>query len=226
MKTLKILIIIGFTLLFGVKLQAQDFKFGLLSGLVVTNARVTDKIETYEDYRVFYPMVSFNINGYIEYKISKTWGIAAEPGFIRKGGVVRFGVNHYMSDIKLQLNYIQLPILANLYCTDKLFVSIGPEFAYLINSEENLPEIASGFDSFKENAFEISGLIGINYSLSKKFDIGFRYNHGFTNIAVLSWTDDYGPVIGQSDVYNQYFQFILRFKIITGASKQNASNEL
>ena len=218
MKTLKILIIIGLTLQLGLKLQAQNIKFGFLSGFVVTNAQVANKIEIYNDYRVFYPMVSFNINGYFEYKISKTWGIAAEPGFIRKGGIVRFGVNHYMSIIKLQLNYVQLPMFVNLYCTNTFFISLGPEFAYLINSKENLPSIATGFNYFKENAFEMSGFIGLNFSISKKVDIGFKYNHGFTNISVLKWTDGYGPEIGQSKVYNQYFQFIIRFKIKTGTN--------
>ncbi len=225
MKTLKILIIIVFTLQLGLNLQAQKIKFGFLSGLVITNARVANKIEIYKDYRVFYPMVSFNLNGYIEYKISKTCGIAIEPGFIRKGGVVRYGVNHYMSVIKLQLNYIQLPILVNLYCTNKFYVSLGPEFAYLINSNKNLPETATGFYYFKENAFEISGLIGLNYSISNKFDIGFRYNHGFTNISVLKWTDGYGPEIGQSKVYNQYFQFIFRFKIQTADNNNSKHNQ-
>ncbi len=219
-KTPKALTITGLVLILVLKLQAQDIKYGFFSGLVVSNAHVTNKNEIYHDYRVFYPMYSFNINGYIEYKISKTWGIEADPGFIRKGGIVRFGVNHYMSIIKLQLNYLHLPILANFYCTNKFFVSIGPEFAYLINSEGNLPEIATGFAYFKENAFEISGLIGINYSITKKIDVGLRYNHGLTNISALKWTDGYGPEIGQSKVYNQYFQFIFRFKIQTGANSK------
>lgn len=217
-KTPKALIIIGLILVLGLKLQAQDIKFGLLSGLVVSNAHVANKID-FHDYRVFYPIYSFNINGYIEYKISKTWGIEVDPGYIRKGGIVH-GINHYMSIIKLQLNYIQLPILANFYCTNKFFVSIGPEFAYLINSEGNLPGIATGFVYFKENAFEISGLIGINYSITKKIDVGLRYNHGLTNISVLKWTYGYGPEVGQSKVYNQYFQFTFKFKIQTGANSK------
>lgn len=218
MKTPKALILIGVVLTLGLRLQAQDIKLGFLSGLGYTNAIVTNKIEIYNDYRVFYPMGSFNINGCIEYKFSKAFGIEAEPGYIRKGGVIRFGVNHYMSIIKLQLNYVQLPIFFNIYCPYKFFVSIGPEFAYLINSEENLPEIATGFAYFKENAFEISGLIGINYSITKKIDVGLRYNRGLTNISVLKWTDGYGPYIGQSKVYNQYFQFIFRYKVKTGAN--------
>ena len=216
MKTPKALIIIGLLIVLGLKLQAQDIKFGFLTGLVVSNAHVINKIY-FHDYRVFHPMYSFNINGYIEYRISKTWGIEADPGYIRKGGVVRFGINHYMSIIKLQLNYLQLPILANFYYTNKFFFSIGPEFAYLINSEGNLPGIATGFFYFKENAFEISVLIGVNYSITEKIDVGLRYNHGLTNIAVLKWTYGYGPEVGQSKVYNQYFQFTFKFKIQTDA---------
>src|SRR5665811_747062 len=140
-------------------------------------------------------MYSFNINGSIEYKISKIWGIEAEPGFIRKGGTVD-GINRYHSTIKMRLNYIQLPILANLYITKKFFVSIGPEFAYMINSQGNLPDNGTGFDDFKENAFEISGLMGLNYSIYKEVDIGFRYNHGLTNISILKWTNGFGPVVG------------------------------
>ncbi len=223
MKALRILIIIGLISQLGLKLEAQDIKFGFLAGLVVTNARVTNKPEIHNDYRVFYPMYSFNINGYIEYKFSKNWGISAEPGFIRKGGIVRFGLNHYMSSIKLSLNYVQMPLLINFYFSDKFFVSLGPEFAYLINSEENLPSTATGLSQFNENAFEISVMIGLNYSLSKKIDIGLRYNHGLTYNSIITWTDVYGPPIGQSKVYNQYFQFILRFKITTGSNNTHTA---
>lgn len=213
MKPLPVVVAIGLTLQLGLKLNAQNTRIGIYSGVVVSNAQVADKIDLYSDYRVFYQMGSFNFNGYVEYDISETFGIAAEPGFIRKGGIVRFGVNHYMSIIEMKLNYGQLPILAYFHCTNKFSISIGPEFAYLMNRQENLPEIASGFDNFNENAFEISGSIGLSYCLSKKIDLGIRYNHGLTEIAVLKWTDGFGPVIGQSNVYNQYFQFFVKYLI-------------
>ena len=218
MRTLKILVMIGLALQLGLKLEAKNIRFGLLAGFVVPNARVANKPEIYSDYRVFYPMYSFSINGYIEYKISENWGISAEPGFIRKGGVVRFGLNHYMSSIRLTLNYIQIPVLANFYFSDRFFVSIGPEFAYLINSEENLPTNATGLSHFNENAFEVSAMIGLNYCLSIKVDIGLRYSYALTCNSLLTWTDGYGPSIGQSKVYNQYFQLLIRFKINTGGN--------
>lgn len=213
MKPILVVIAIGLALQLGFKLNAQNTRIGVYSGLVVSNAQVANKIDLYSDYRVFYQMGSFNFNGYFEYIISETFGITAEPGFIRKGGIVRFGVNHYMSIIEMKLNYIQFPIQVNFYCTSRFFVSLGPDFAYLINKSDHLPEIASGFDNFNENAFEISGLISLNYCLSKKIDLAIRYNHGLTETAVLNWTDGFGPVIGQSKVYNQYFQFFIKYLI-------------
>jgi hypothetical protein len=213
MKTLKTLAIIGLFLIPTFKSAARDFKYGFVSGLVVSNANILSKIDRYKDYRAFYPLYGFNINGFIEYKISERWGIAAEPGFIRKGGVVRFGINHYTSEINMKLHYLQLPVLANYNITEKLFASAGPEFAYMINNKDNLPLPGTGFSKFKDNAFEVSGLIGLNYSISKKVGFGLRYNHGLTKISILQWTDGYGPVIGESKVYNQYFQLIIRFLV-------------
>ena len=62
--------------------------------------------------------------------------------------------------------------------------------------------------------FELSGLIGINYSLIENLDIGLRYNHGLTCISKLVFTDIMGNETGEHyNEYNQYFQFFLRFKI-------------
>ncbi|MBW6492744.1 MAG: hypothetical protein K0B15_16285 [Lentimicrobium sp.] len=72
MKTQKVLVILVLLLIPRINLQAQDINFGFLSGLVVSNASVTDKIEKYKDYRVFYPMYSFNINGSVGYRFSET----------------------------------------------------------------------------------------------------------------------------------------------------------
>jgi hypothetical protein len=213
MKTLKKLAFIVLILIPTMKSVAGDFKFGFVTGLVVNNPNIASKIDMYKDYRVFYPLYGFNINGFMEYKLSEKWGIAAEPGFIRKGGIVRFGINHYTSEINMKLHYLQLPALASYYFTGKLSVSAGPEFAYMINNKDNLPLAGTGFNDFKENAFEISALIGLNYSISKKVDFGLRYNHGLTKISILQWTDGYGPVIGESKVYNQYFQLIIRFLV-------------
>jgi len=225
MRKLIILIITGLFLHLGLNLQAQNINYGLVAGYVCANAHVI-KSNEYAT-RIFYPMHSFNVNGFIEYRFQGNWGIIVEPGFIRKGGDVD-GENHYLGRFNLQLNYIQLPIMANLYYTDRFNIFFGPEFAYLINKDGNLPSLPDTFTPvekeaykmftpFEENAFEISGMIGVSYNIINNIDVGFRYNHSLTQFSVTSWINHRYPVghgiMGYSKVYNQYLQFIVRYKI-------------
>lgn len=231
MKNLKILLLTALLLHPGLKLHAQNINYGLLAGYVCANAHV---IETNEyATRLFYPMHSFNVNGFFEYRFPGAWGIVAEPGYIRKGGVVD-GENHFLGRFDLQLNYIQLPLLANLYFTDRFYISFGPEFAYLINKDGNLPSLPDTFTPFEkkayemftpfeENTFEISGLIGVDYCITKNIDLGLRYNHSLMPFSETTWLNDRYPpgygIMGYSNVYNQYLQFIVRYKIKPGTNK-------
>lgn len=228
MKKLKILIIAALFLLPWLQLHAQKMNYGLLAGYVCANAHVIKSNEYAA--RLFYPMHSFNVNGFVEYRFPGAWGIAAEPGFIRKGGVAD-GENHFLGRFDLQLNYVQLPILANIYCTDRCYISFGPEFSYLVNKDGNLPSLPDTFTPaekeaykmftpFEENAFEISGTIGVNYCIINKIDIGLRYNHSLTKFSETSWINHRYPVgygiMEYSNVYNQYLQFIVRYRIKPG----------
>ena len=225
MKTLKILILSGLMFLPGLNLKAQKINYGIQAGYVYANAHVRKDNE--HATRIFYPIHSFNINGYIEYRFPGKWGIAAEPGYIRKGSDVD-GKKNFLGRFNLQLNYIQLPILANFYFGDKLFISFGPEFAYLINKDVNIPsppppshsidkEADKMFTPFKDNAFEVSWVIGVNCSITERIDIGLRYNHGITHFSKATWINSRYPMgwgsMGQSKAYNQYVQFIVRYRI-------------
>lgn len=231
MKTLKLLVIAGMMLLLGLNLQAQKINYGVLAGYVYATPHVTQ----YEDYgtKLFYPMHSFNVNGFVEYRLSETWGIAAEPGYIRKGGVFKDKEDiSNSSDHQLRLHYIQLPILANVYFSDRFFISFGPEFAYLINKDASFPSLEEQhsayykFTPLEESAFEISALIGVNYSITKNIDLGLRYNHSITRFSEIGWINprygiDLGIVSERSNAYNQYLQFIVRYRIKPGANKRS-----
>jgi hypothetical protein len=227
MKTLKLLVIAALLLPLGLNLQAQKINYGVLAGYDLSYPYVG----WYEDYgtKLFCPMHSFNVNGFVEYRLSETWGIAAEPGYIRKGGVFKDKEDILnSSDHQLRLHYIQLPILANVYFSDRFFISFGPEFAYLINKDARFPSLEEQhsayykFTPLEESAFEISALIGVNYSITKHIDLALRYSHGVTPFTEIGWINprygiDLGMVSERSNAYNQYLQFIVRYRIKAGA---------
>lgn len=198
-------------------LNAQDFKIGVLAGFDMVNSDLPNKPDSYRDLRIFYPMVSFNANLYIGYKSAGLLGFSAEPGFIRKGGIQQYNKNTKEDDLRFNLNYIQVPILANIQLTQNLFFSVGPEFAYLISAKiryMKYPDVKANYSEFYDKKFEASGLIGINYNIIANIDIGLRYNHGLTYTNEIEYPDNLGMI----KVYNQYIQFIVRYKIKTGGN--------
>jgi hypothetical protein len=203
------LTILGIFLIPALSLNAQDFKVGALAGFDVTNARMTD-LPDGGGFSGFYdPMISFNINGYVGYKSSGFMGLSLEPGFIQKGGREKYEGDY----MRFQLNYLQMPVLADFYLTDKLFISIGPEVGYMINAKAKFKASSNDISEMYDNKFELSGLLGFNYTIIKNFDIGIRYNHGITYTTKISINDVNGNFIGSTRVYNQYFQLVVRFKI-------------
>lgn len=205
-KIIKLLMLL--ILLSGLKLRAQELKFGFQAGFVITESQLTNKTNPTDAFR---SMSSFSLSGYIGYKSSGIWGISAEPGFIQKGGIHGLDLNN--ENIRLQLNYIQIPILANIYLSDKIFISIGPEFAYLLSAKAKSKVHSNDISNIYNKRFEISGLLGFNYNIIDNIDIGLRYNHGLTNIQTITISDSMGYPLGEMKEYNQYFQLILRFKI-------------
>ncbi|HNX67298.1 MAG TPA: porin family protein [Bacteroidales bacterium] len=196
-------------------INAQTFRYGVQAGMNLCNPQVADKSD-YTDGRVFYPLVSFGVNGYFSIKSNSFWGLSVEPGFIRKGGthhnirIFTDGKLYSPQDFKYISNYIQLPLFADFYVTDKLYISAGPELAYHLNSKakgEYLTEDIS--DNYKR--LELSGSVRLTYSLLRNLDCALTYNHGLTSSSEIEWADELYNAIGISKVYNQYFQVLLRF---------------
>ena len=194
-------------------INAQKFKFGLLVGLDIANAHLTDKPDIEGDLRMYYPMIAFNANGFIEFKSTGFVGFSTEPGFIQKGGLQKYDKDNKDDDVRIQLNYIQIPILVDLYMSNKLFLSIGPELAYMINARAKSKDNSYDISNLYDNEFEISGLIGINYNIIEKIDVGLRYSHGLSYTMKILWRSGFGDYVGESKDYNQYFQLIVKFRI-------------
>jgi len=199
-----------FLLVIIINSNAQEFKYGAEIGLDISKPQFS----SYSTSRGcfcgpfansnYYALPSANINGYIELKANDIWGISAEPGFISKDGFLKAN----QSKIKMFAfnNYLQLPVLFNLYIKKKLFFSLGMEMSMLMF--KFITETPTYFwrYPYQLNSFELSGIIGTGYSINDHFDIGLRYSRGFTNIIRSPYPSIYGSL------HNQYAQLFVRYK--------------
>ena len=69
MKAKTIKIIFGLFLFLGFSTNAQNLKFGILTGFDIANAQLTNKPHIEGNSRVYYPMISFNANGTLDLKV-------------------------------------------------------------------------------------------------------------------------------------------------------------
>jgi hypothetical protein len=202
-----LLISIALILISKLNIFSQKIEYGFTAGFDVVNIHSMDKpINT----QLYYPMISFNLNGFVEHRLCGILSISAEPGFIQKGGKHKDGT-------RIQINYIQLPILANFYISDKLFVSIGPEYSLLINAKSRYKSKSNNITHVYKKTNEMSGnigaIIGINYYFTNRTGIGLSYSHGLTYISKVRWIGEDFETLGESKDYNQYFQLALRYRI-------------
>ncbi len=188
-------------------LHAGVFKCGLLSG--IDRVSIRTKGDFYREKIKYDPVISFNINGCLSYKSEGFWGFSVEPGFIQKGEKAIYPEENTLSTYQYTYNYVQIPVLCDLYLTDKLFLSAGPELSYRIKN--------TGIDPVSEYSL----LIGLNTNILKNIDLGFRYNYGLTYFKKYLSMSETGEYKGDYEEYFRYLQLFLRYTINISSQKQH-----
>ncbi|MFA5330592.1 MAG: porin family protein [Prolixibacteraceae bacterium] len=206
-----ILTTIGLILMTLINTNAQNLELGFKTGLGLANIHITNLPDSENNSDLFSQTPSYSLNGTLNFKSEGFWGFSFEPGFIKKGWISNKGNNN---ENKIQLQYLQLPILSDFYLSDKLYFSIGPEVNYLLNAK-NKSDYGTQEITDLNKKFELSGAIGGAYKIFNNLDIGIRYSHGLTQISdkVLWVINEFNENSMEMKDYNQYFQFFIRLKI-------------
>jgi len=199
---------IGLILMPLISLNAQNLDLGIKSGFGIANIYITNLPGTDTNSDLFSPIMSYSLNGTLNYKSKGLWGFSFEPGFIKKGWFSN--INEY----KIGLQYFQLPILSDFYLSDKFYLSIGPEINFLLNAK-NKSSYGTQKITDLNNKFEFSGVVSGAYNISNNLDIGIRYSRGLTQISdKVFWVfDESDDDPAELKDYNQYLQFFIKLKI-------------
>jgi hypothetical protein len=206
-----ILTTIGLALITFISSNAQNLEFGIKPGLGTANMHITNLPNPETNSDIFSPTVSYSINGSMNYKSKGLWGFSFEPGLIKKGWVSN---KENDNENKIGLYYLQLPILADFYLSDKLHFSTGPEINYLLNAK-NKSSYGTEKITGLNRKIELSGLISVAYNILGNLEIGISYGHGLTQISdKIYWVaDEYNEDTKELKDYNQYLQFFIKVKI-------------
>lgn len=151
------------------------------------------------------PLVGINVANITDGNGDAKVGLAAgaELGYqLNESFAVTAGAIYSMQgaksdELKMNLDYINIPILANYYITKGLAVKAGIQPAFKVKSEAKADVVSVDLEGFK--SFDFSIPVGLSYEVSD-FVIDARYNWGISK------------VLEGFDSKNTVFQFTVGYK--------------
>ncbi len=163
---MKNLILSAVFLLIPLAIEAQGIGLGIKAGANFATPSVENiSIKTATD---------FHLGGYLNLNLSEKFGITPEVLYTAYGSK--------WDDIKVNFDYIAIPIMLRYKPVSLLSLEAGPQFSFLTNAKKE--DVGSIKDQLKNNDFGLGFGAGLNLPLG--FNAGLRYVLGFTNISEVS----------------------------------------
>ena len=142
-------------------------EFGIKAGLNV--ATLSDK-DGYDDYS---NRKSAHIGALLHYHITDRFALQPELMFSAQGAE--------QGDRQFEMNYLNLPILAQVMFGDGFRLQTGPQVGYLLSAKREMNEDEVDVkDSYNKTDF--SWVLGASYITKARVGIDARYNFGISNV--------------------------------------------
>ena len=110
--------------------------------------------------------------------------------------------NEFVGEAKMNLDYLNIPVLCNVYIAKGLAVKLGAQLGINVSAKAKDNKITEDIGDRIE-AVDFSIPVGLSYEY-QNFVLDARYNWGLSNIAKAS---------GDNSVRNSVFQITLGYKI-------------
>ena len=176
-KILTVCIVVGFASCICSEVFGQA-RAGVKGGLNVSNLYVDDVNDENARY-------GFNLGFYGQILSSDVFAIQPELLFSTKGSKIEYGGNFFDQDVKYNLSYLDLPVLAVFKLGESAEVHVGPYVSYLLAANiSHDGDLGNGTDEIdrdhlKTFDYGLSGGFGLNFG---SIQVGARYNYGLAKL--------------------------------------------
>lgn len=160
-------LLIGNTVLNSTQMKAQDFKAGLILGL---NASQIDG-----DGFGGFDKTGFKFGGFVKRHITDEWAFQLELLFNQRGSQAKTQDGENPAYL-YELNYLDLPVMAQYHFLDELYAEAGVEFGYLFSADEERDFIPLDAADRTET-IAMNFALGAAYNFYENFSAHFRYSN-------------------------------------------------
>jgi hypothetical protein len=148
-------------------LTAQQTHFGLKAGVNASSVDVTNGSD-------FKSKAGFNLGGLAHIHITRHFALQPEIVYSLQGG--------QEDNVKLNLHYFNIPLLAQYMTNDGFRLQTGPQLGFLASAKSKTGDAEI---SVKDDLspVDFSWTFGAGYIFPSGLGIDARYNHGISNIS-------------------------------------------
>jgi len=162
--------------------------------------------------------VGLNVGPVLHINFDEKWGLGFEMLYSQKGsnsvgtGYSPYGGNYY-AKYKINVNYIELPLVLYYNLQPKYQFGIGASYNLLVNSKETLDDGMNPIVTFDENLYpfnknSVDALISGSMVLWQGLSLQVRYQYSLTAIRDFNHVPD---GLGGGDQKNNFFAFRLTY---------------
>lgn len=117
-------------------------------------------------------------------------------------------VNVRVNNYKVNLNYVEIPVLFNYFDKRKSHFGVGASYSQLISQNEQatttpqIPDSIYSEEKYPFNKYDINGIASVNLHLTKGFFLNIRFQY-----SLLSVRDNFHPDLGRKGAARQSNNF-------------------
>ena len=146
----------------------------------------------------------FNAGAFVEIPVAEQFSVKPELVYSLQGAKAE--IDELDEDVKTNLSYLNIPILAKYNISEGFFAETGPQIGFLMSAKAKAGDEDTDIkDAFKSTDF--AWALGVGYELAQGLGFNARYNLGLSKIGEE----------GDAKVKNGVFQFGVFYKF--GAAK-------
>lgn len=149
-------------------LHAQDFQFGAKAGVNFANV-------TGDDVEDASSRTGFHLGAVAHIGISDRFGIQPELIYSQQGS------KDDEFDVTLKIDYLNLPVLADITVAEGFSLQVGPQFGFNINSEAEDDD--GNTADLDIETFDLGAAFGAQFKLDSGLFFQARYSLGLSDIA-------------------------------------------
>jgi hypothetical protein len=153
--------------------------------------------------------IGFHAGVYTTININKKFSFIPELQFSQRG----YASKSSFGDARVNLNYLELPLLLSYSPIEFLNIDLGPNFAYKLSAVSKSDGTSRNIDNVFEEDLDIGITGGLRFNVSEKISIVGRYYYGITSLFEFSILDDQNNPLGSGTAHNRNIQVGLSYKI-------------